>query len=1159
MLAALALVSACQDPVDWAAVARDHEWNRRFDHAVVAWAKHVAETDDEQARRELARLNAWNENLRFVLRPPEGAEEGWDGPSVDVASGRVVVAWNGLNAFSTTDGSRISGPVALPFEIVAHLEVDPTGTKALLWNGTGDGPSLAAVDVETGDVLLEVDRHDWPTRWGPSGERLAITCLDERDNQIVRVWDVGSGDVLFESPGMHTYWDELKAEGIDEESISYVSDIAFSPDGERLAITGDSVSVHDLATGQTLFRSDVEVEGRVRFHPDGGTLVVHPAFGGFRTIDLRAGRLSNRDIGGLGYGSSSASLACSPDGDRWVVAEHDEFAAVELSTELPAFQPPVRDNLEHQLDRREYHEDHALSSDGAYFAKAGRHGTIRVWDTRTGRRIGAPIVAPAGVRSLHITDDGAFVAGLLDLSLRAWDILGMEPIDVVSWGDGEGIVAAAGSPSALVLREVHSVAVIGAGETVHAEFGLPGEPDVLGVSEDASTLVTSLSKGGDWIWDLERPDPESSGRLVLDRYFWRIPALDRDGRRVAIGAADGIFVLSTASGELLEHYRAPGWGDDGAISLGFDGDGGVILSNSAGLGSPGRSASLSEHEGECLAALPDGSSAIWCAEDGAPVVWRGPAGTIDGIERLLSEDVWLDDPEWLTTRDRAIAVHGESATILDPIGWRVVGVVSHFLECEHTEARGDRLLMWSADGLSLHDLGDGEALLEHRAERPISAACIVPHTSRVAISMARHEVHGIDLLSGESHGPWLSSSSEPSAAAMHQGGRALIGFADGRVVRLDPGSGAWRELLRRNGVDVDRIAINADGRRAAVLDGNGLVTLLDVESGKIVYRRSLVEHALQVGRDPDTEGLRGPFMSFSEDGGRLLLGASVRVKSSEGEGFIAQPWAGVVDAGIGGLISTLDGFEGSSPLGRISRDGERVFIGSFRRAATWNATTGELLARIDLDRTIRDAVFRPDDRSVVIATDDGSGVPARGGELREVLVWDADRTPPDVRSVTAPLRGHMFRLDPSGRHVLHTRDDGPMGWLDTATLDENPIEGLFDTWGPLRGPAELVLLEGGRLGRLAGGTLAPIAVRRWLPDASQFVSWNGVFSCFIDERRVYVGARSTPSGMQPIVVDHGPATESPAEGGGAELVDRWSRRLGLSARADGTIVATDRR
>jgi WD40 repeat protein len=89
----------------------------------------------------------------------------------------------------------------------------------------------------------------------------------------------------------------------------------------------------------------------------------------------------------------------------------------------------------------------AFSPDGARVVSGGDNHALRLWDTRSGRQIGAPLAGHKGdVMSVAFSADGQrIVSGSADDTLRLWDARSGQPIGAPLKGHKDTVTVATSS------------------------------------------------------------------------------------------------------------------------------------------------------------------------------------------------------------------------------------------------------------------------------------------------------------------------------------------------------------------------------------------------------------------------------------------------------------------------------------------------------------------------------------------------------------------------------------------------------------------------------------------------------------------------------------------------------------------------------------------
>src|SRR6266508_2655605 len=356
---------------------------------------------DAASGRQVHVLRGHRNLVLGIAFSPDGSRVtsgGWNStPIWDLATGKISMVLprrpeEALAVAFSPDGTRIATAV--------HLE-------AQTWDAQ-TGEPLTRLSGHTGDVLA--------IAYSPDGRWIATGA----DDETARVWDAVTGESLLTLAG-HAAGAGASVDPI----LPGVDQVAFTPDGDRLLTGGADGTARLWDIGPTGGRDWLTVpgpalrQGGVSFSPDGTSFAVPGQVAGVTIRDVETGA---KIITLKGYDARIRRMAFSPDGTRLAGSAGSVNENVRANSAAPVWDVTTGELMMTLAGHADQVSAVAYSPDGRHLATGSWDGTVRLWDSFSGKELHAVVVG-SPVFALAFSPDGRYLVSGDDgdKSLTVWD------------------------------------------------------------------------------------------------------------------------------------------------------------------------------------------------------------------------------------------------------------------------------------------------------------------------------------------------------------------------------------------------------------------------------------------------------------------------------------------------------------------------------------------------------------------------------------------------------------------------------------------------------------------------------------------------------------------------------------------------------------------
>jgi WD40 repeat protein len=723
----------------------------------------------------------------------------------------------------------------------------------------------------------------------------------------------------------------------------------------------------------------------------------------------------------------------------------------------------------------------ALTADGSLVLAGGADGTVRVWETATGRCLRTLEGHPGGVTRLAVVPDGRLtLSGGADGTLRLWDLADgrrvrtfaghTAAVAALSLSDGGRLALSADEDETFRLWRVETGECLGTfrNPSQRAEGAI--------LCADGQWVLSVGARGaGDHLvhlWDLE------TGRVLRSYEGHRLRVtslcLSGDGRLALSGSWDNTLKLwDVVSGECLrtltghtEPVTAAALSADGSHALSGT-EQGLIKFWETTTGGCLHSHDAHQYGVTCVALSGRADLAVSASWDRQIKLWPNLQGQLAApsvLSRVQALDRTVSAGKLYAialARAREALAEGDLAGTAR----RIRQARAQPGHARHVEALGEwqDLYLWLPRTV-LNAAWEGAALAGHR-HAVTSLALSLDGSQAVSGSKDRSlkvwelpSGRCLDTLRGHEGSVWAVCLSP-------DGGRALTGSQDHTIKLWDLVRGRCLRTFRGHGGAVWSVCLTADGRYAWSASWDGTLKLWDVAGGRCL--RTLKGHEAEVNRvalSPDErlvlsaswDGTLGVWEAATGRCRRRLRGHSGPVWSacwgpdgsqalSGGEDKTLRLW----DVTEGRCLRSWRGHTWHVPGLCFSPDGRHALSGSWDRSAKlWDLADGRCLRSFEGHADKVNAVcLSADGRHALSAGDDGTiklWVLDWELEERALADWDEGARPylETFLTLQRPPAGSLPRYWLTDRNVARACSRaGPPAW------DESDFQTLLYTLG----------------------------------------------------------------------------------------------------------------
>jgi WD40 repeat protein/ribosomal protein S27E len=727
----------------------------------------------------------------------------------------------------------------------------------------------------------------------------------------------------------------------------------------------------------------------------------------------------------------------------------DLFGSLVWFTESLALEEPARESvcrirlgsvLRHcpklvQMWVHQKYVGHAqFSHDGNHVLTASGDGTARVWDTRTGQAVTAPLVHGGAIPHAAFSPDGRRVVTTgTDHTAQIWNVQTGERVALMQHADW--VTHASFSPDGRLVATASDddTARIWDADTGKPAATLKHEKHVIRAlfSPDGRRLLTVSGTdvglpGFVRLWDTRTwetaGDPLEHSDVVWDASF------SPDGTRIVTASEDQtarVWDAETAAVIAVFNH-------DAAVRMAsFNPDGRDVVTASddetariwdAETGRPicpplrhrarVHHAEFAPGGGRVLTASADGTAQVWSTLSGIPTTAR----LIHG-EAVLSGSFSPDGRQVATASADGTAKVWDLASP----GMRTATLPHEGIVWRADFARdGERVATASADGTArVWDARTGKPVVVIKHDAAVIDATFSPDGRRVATACWDGAARVWDMQTGDMRLPPLRHAAGVQSVQFTNDGRRVVTASEDNTAKVwDAANGNLLGTLE-HGARVFYAAFSADGDRVITASKDRTARVWDAQTGRPLT-------------DPLNHADWVRWAAFSPRGDRVATAS---------KDHTAMLW----DAASGKMIHKLEGHTGPVWMVDFSSDGRRVVTASLDGSArVWDPDTGQAtippIRQEGLDVVC--ATFSGDGELLLTASERIAFAPTRWRNRDGMArVWDVATGEPLMPPLDHRGRVRFAAFSPDATRIATVSYDHTAALWQVAA-DNRPVEDL---------------------------------------------------------------------------------------------------------------------